>query len=282
MPILLLQVNQNLEEKIVRFLSTQHSVSAIQIWKALTVSEQKRCTLQAIYKGLLKLQKEGVIVKASTLYSLSTSWIFNLVSFADQLYKKQVDTSSLQMILPNGTKATWNFNSIPRMHDFWSHLILIALKNSSEKFVFEWLPHPWYQLIHTTKLSSFRKALLMISERFYIIVGGDGFLDRICEPYWKSRKIYQYSFSKSDLDLPLSRGVLVIGEFIITLDFLPSFANKLDSFFKETNSLQGPEIGEILQFLSRRTSLTLKFEKNPRKAALLKRKFIRHFGLVES
>ena len=221
-----------------------------------------------------------MVVKAGTLYSLHTSWIFNLVAFAEQMYADQVVGSSLETILPNGTKAAWNFNSISLLHDFWNHLILVALRNSTEKTVFEWLPHPWYQLIHNTRLESFRKALLMASERFYIIVGGHSFLDRICEPYWKSHDMYQYSFSRSEFDSSKYRGIIIVGDFLITLDFVPSFMNRLDSFFKEIKSFDDPEVPSILQFLKQKTSLTLKFERNQKKTSLLRKKFTRHFGLL--
>jgi hypothetical protein len=145
---MLFQTYETLSEHIVEILGNQHAIS-VRKMHSLLLRTQK-CSIQAIYKELRKLQEGGVAVKIKKFYSLRIPWVIEFTSFADRIKRRYLESSQLAATLPEyNKKEIWHFSNLLRLNDFWSQLLLLLIRQSKGKILYGWNPHRGRQQSHT-------------------------------------------------------------------------------------------------------------------------------------
>jgi hypothetical protein len=278
--LMLLQIHERLEERLIRILAGVPCARVSWIQKSLS-AKFRPYTFQAIYKELSKLQKAGIVVKAGEEYRLKLSWISDLTRLVNQMHDTHLAASSLAARLSQDkSKIKWNFSNLLKMDDYWGHLVLDLFRNSGANAMYEWLPHPWFELIHREKEDRFRKVLRRSKKRIYMIVGGSSYLDRICRRYWPA-ELYEYSFTESPFENKRSEYIDVIGEYILTIKLTRNFSQRIDDFYQQISCAKEVQASEILDLFTAKTSIQMILERNKRKASLFKKKFSQFFGITQ-
>lgn len=238
----------------------------------------KPCTHQAIYKELAKLQKQGVVVKLRDTYSLTWTWIVGIGDFAEETRNTYLSCDTLFFPRKEGERFVWQFHSLPAVDDFWGHLFVALLAETKESQVFEWIPHPWFELIHESKEDAFRRALRAQKSKIYMCVGGDRYLDRLVEKRWHP-SIYQYSFAKGPFHHLRNVYFDVIGDYILSFSFPKAFAKEMDSFYQRISGSRDLEVPEIFNLITRRTPVKVSIELNKIKSAQRRNALAKYFGV---
>lgn len=275
---MILHVKENLEELIVRLLAKRPRVSANGIHQEIA-GQGKKYSLQAVYKGLKKLQAGGVAVKMKQGYSLRLPWVLDFAALADEMSHAYLDRLTLDSILPShGKKEIWHFNNLLKMNDFWSHILLTLLQQSRRKVLLGWNPHPWFHLAQTKQEEQYIKALGLAQSRLYLVIGGNTHLDRWAEKFF-DKKVVVHAFAKNFIAKDQSVYLNVIDDYIITVKLDAKTTQAIDGLYSQTGSAEALDVARVMAIFNGKVKASVWLEKSPSKAEAIRRKFSRFFGI---
>jgi len=270
---MLLASKQNLEELIVRELAKKSSSSVKELKENLNFS------IPALYKELKKLQEQGVLIKTKDKYSLSLSWILNLVELSDSIYDTYIDSASTSQILPEeGESKSFNFTSLSKVDDFWIHAMLAMLQNSDSKRLFQWVPHPWFYLINSHKSFPFHNALRTAGAKVDNIIGGNTFLDREGQKI-TTPGVYELNYAESKFQKNRTKYYSVSDTYLLTVHIKETKAREIDSFYNSINCKEDLNLSKIIDLNTRDAKTKITIEKNPAKVKKIWNTFINYFAI---
>lgn len=272
---MLLELHPSLEEKLVTVLA-KHPESTVKQLLARVPSY----TSQALYKELTKLCREGVVFKEGKKFSLNWTWINSLLRFGEETRASYL-RSSTALVPAASKRLEHHFSSLLAADDFWAHAVVSLFAHTKAPCMFEWMPHPWFELIHKEKEDLFRATLRSQGRKIYMILGNDTYLDRICSKLWET-PVYEYSFAKSPFEALQSEYFDVIGDCILRLKLDKTYAKELQAYYRRTSSKDQVNASELVGLLSRKTNVRIVIERNQLKAKRLQKKFCVFFGIRES
>jgi len=273
-----LQNKRNLQQVLVSLLAKKHPATAVQLLDRVSAM-YRVCSIQAVYKELRKLQTAGVVVKAKDKYSLSLSWILNGMDFLDSAYDSYMEQSSLGSILPvTGKRQVWYFTDLRKTDDFWVQCMLALIQKSDTKKMLQWVPLPWFELIHHEKDIAFQNALRASGGVLRFVIGGNSFLYRHCVRNWPD-DVYKCSMAESPFQHQRRSSFLVSENYILTITLDKETTEIIDNLFDRVSSVENLDPSQVMGLFDRKTKVTVKLENNPAAALTLKRKFCRFLGL---
>lgn len=261
------------ESHVLKFLGTTPYSSAKEIHHALS----NRYSIQAIYKVLKKLQAESIIVKAQKEYALSYSWIELQKEFLNNCESAFETVVDLNAFTKNQTKKqTWRFSNLITLKHFWSHLVMLLLKNSDSNISLSFNPHAWFYFIQSDHQDKLMKGMQKNNAFMYKIVGSRHPLDLIAKEFWSSKHV-SCSFSKEpypDEKLYFS----VIDNYIINVKISRKGAETLEQLYKTYKKNPNLALPYFLKFFSSNSKGSISLSYNPKIAAKHRRKFDIFFG----
>lgn len=276
---MLLEARENLEDCIVRLLGSSEPITADALAARIEAETGRKYTIQGIYKSLRGLQAAGVVVRAQKRYGLSMPWVVRMLQFARELEEKQLNGRPIADLLPApGDSQTWIFFDLLRMDDFWNHLVISLLETTQAPRMYEFIPHPWFDLVAAEKEREFANALRVAGSTFYMAVGGRTPLDVACSKTWP-RDVFVFSLDKSPWEFQRTLHLDVIGEFIITIQIQKRMAGEIDSLFQSVRGRTDLDARKVIAVLTGKTRVRLTLARDAAKAAALAKKFRKHFGL---
>lgn len=278
---MLLGANNSLENNVVLSLSKKGQLTANQIHEQV---QNETTSIQAVYKTLRKLQREGVVVKVGKYYSIRIPWLLDLSKLTTQLQHTYSEKQYAHTLLPKKEKdkQTWKFNNLYTMNDFWSHLVLAVSEASESKIVYEYLPHSWFHLTQPEQEYQCIKTLFNNLESQYTIVGGNAHLDKWIAAQYFDFNNFEYHLANSDKLWPeknRSMYIEVTDNFILTVCLNKNITSNIDNFYKQPHSNGDAWSEDLIKITSQNTPIRITIEKNKAKADTFKKKFQRGFGL---
>ncbi len=274
---MLLQLSTTLEELIVKYLAATPWVGAAWLQQAIA-RDYKPYTRRGVYKELSKLEREGIVVKVKNSYSLRLAWVMNLVSFVGDMYDVYLDPSLLKtLLLKGGEKITWRFSSLAKMDMAWTQLMLGMHRACPGKAMCVWCPHQWFDFSHGERNRQFIKANDIAANRRFHIIGGSTYLDRLGGA--GQPKIGVYSYAEGPFEDLRNTYYTLIGDYVICVKLDTVTTRKIEELFSRVKTARDINPQEMGQIFGARVNAKLTLEINPRRAAELKRKFARFFGL---
>ena len=275
---MLLGVAEQIEEIIVRLLG-QHPQSPAADLHRIINSTFKRCTLKAVYKALGKLEAGGVVIKLRRNYSLSLSWVIEMLTMLQSGYEKSVTTSVLKEILKRpGGKKKWKFNTLAQLNPFWVHLILAFASISRTKIIFDWTWHPWFYLIQPQVEDHFNQALRAMDVRVYRIVGGSSYLDKLPLKIWK-RIPGRTVFAKGPFLSEHKYDYSIIGNTTIRVTLPPELLEEVDRLYGSSRIPAEFDLAAINSILHRRAPIILEAISSRKHTGALANKFRKFFNI---
>ncbi len=93
------------KDLIVHLLLQEHPITAKKVYNRLRIGAGKNITFQGVYKALMELVEEGVVVKnPENEYELSIEWVFALKKFVEKAEKEYSENT--QTTLPGFIKLS--------------------------------------------------------------------------------------------------------------------------------------------------------------------------------
>jgi len=271
---MILGQNKNLDDIIVLELFKKPNQTAQELTHVVTKNE-RRYSLQAIYKELRKLITDEVVVKNGPRFHLRLDWVTALSRFSESLFKKSMEPlGKAHVFPPPGGKKEWSVMGFANVMEFVAEIISLAEKYSKDK------PHQWHYLIGQKKFLNLKKKLYVSDIKTYMIIGAKTPLDVWASRFWKSDT--EYDFSKSPLWKIRDKHINVIGDFIITTKLSRKAARVIDETYntyrKESDI---PLAMHAIQYGCRSEKFHITVENSSRKANSIKAKFKKVFWVKE-
>lgn len=274
---MLLGREERLADLILRLFGTEPSCTA----KALHQEINKRhrsCSLVAIYKELNKLVRLGILIKVKDRYTVSLSWTLDLLRYTDSLFQNSLRPTAVSALIPlKGEKRSWTFSHLIRMDEFWVQLLFALFEISETRTMYEWVPRLWFPLVDMTRDLQHLRAMQTAQNKFYLVVGGDSYLDKRPLQYWDS-EVYIVSHAESSFQHERSRYYCLIDDYILTVAVSKKVAEGIDEIFERVKSEDDLHLQEIYRFFNQPTKTTITLEQNAAKAKSLTRKFKDFWG----
>lgn len=234
---------------------------------------------QAIYKELKKLMSQGIVVRRSKRYYLQASWIMNMHELTTTIYSRFLDKPQIDELLPEyGLTYRWSFRSLMDADNFWGHLLVVLLKHCKSRALFEFISHPWYELIHHHKENLFRDTLKRTKKRLYLVLRDHSSLSNKCLDFW-TPDICEFSSAPGPFAFRSGLALNLMDDYIIELRLPPKLQQEIDHIFQsyEVDSKLVPS--KVFQTFKSPAKVSISISHNPVKAKRLRRNFVEYFGL---
>jgi hypothetical protein len=263
-----LSTGNTLEDIILRILGTKPVLSAESL-RLLASRGGRSYSRAAVYKVLGRLLDSGMVVRSGPRYSLSLTWVFDVLTLADQLSKTYFSDHYIRSLIPMaGKRMTWNFSDLIRCNEFWNQLLLALLKQSSARSVFAWVPYPWFVLLGDAREARLQEVFKMTGRYFYTSFGPCGSAQATVEGIYK-HKNQIVSFAKSPF-----------AEQKVTVSLSPDTAKRIQKIF--SSSAKNPAtVGRHLAALSGRSNAKVTLECNRARSSRRRALFADFFGVVQ-
>jgi hypothetical protein len=275
---MLLTTEPSLEQITLRLLAAHPQLTAERIRQKASEGG-KAYSHAAVYKVLSRLQANGLVVRAMSRYSLSLSWVFDLLTFADNVSRTYFSDSYIGSLIPAaGSKLTWKFSDLVRCNDFWNQLLLALLKHTPAQDVFAWVPYPWFVALQDDRESRLHQAFRMSRRKFYTNFGPAGHFEPAVRKLYK-HKNQTISFARGPLAEVENSYIDVIGDYILTVTLPSDAARNIQRQLHELGENKETTPGKILSVISAPCKIKVVLECSPKKASRLKRDFLAFFAI---
>jgi hypothetical protein len=275
---MLLGSKEKLADAIMRLFERRSEWTALELQEAIAAYNHSY-TLRAVYKELHKLQQYGVVVKVKDTFSLSATWILELLDYAERIYSRHLGGVAMKHVLPDvGQKFRWRFSNLSRMDAFWLQVMFSLFENSSKKVAFSWSPRFWFPLVNYAKEQQAMRAMRIAGNKLYMIIGGESYLDRIGSQYW-TRDVYEWSFTESPFESEHYKYICVIDDFLFTVKYDKATMDRIDLLFDKVDSREDINPAEVYSVFSSPCKVMIQIEQSRRKVQPIKRKFGDYFGI---
>ncbi len=245
-------------------------------------SDGKLYSLQAIYKELLILEENGIVMKAKGNYRLTLTWVFACVAHTEHLLGQVAKGGFGADLIPAAGKSrSWRFSDARSTDRLWVQLVTFLLQKSTTPHLYQSLPHPWHALLYDGLDEQFMNVLKKSGARTYCVVGGDTYLDRaFISRSQKQNALYANAPGLFREDGPVY--LAVVGDYVIHTYYPAKFTKAVDAYFQQVKSKRDIRIGEVNCLFQNPGPIITKIAHSPTKALRIRRKFQRYFGLRRS
>ncbi len=236
-------------------------------------------SIQAIYHVLRKLRRNGIVVKVGDQFNISLTWALDIIDLAKSLEARVVSALSAGQAVPTeGQTMSVSFTSLLTLDEFWTHLMVLLVEQSSERAIYNFCPHPWFYFVHQKHLDKFYRTLTRRRYRIFVLLGADNFLDRYFVAHTDS-SLYSCAYgSGAHVSGSQSQHVMVIGDFIIRVSLNRKIAGVIDACFKSIRSAELREIRRLQSALDQSVRVRMRITKSVSQAEALRIRFTDIFG----
>lgn len=270
-----------LRDRIVAHLSIHPPMSASDIGRKLN-ERSSRYSQAAVYKELAILVEAGILIRSAGLYRLSLTWIFDAVSYTDSILAMLEGAKYGDDLLPAPNQSrTFKLSEHAHVDRLWAQLTGTLFGKMKQPIVYQALQHRWWPLLHRDLGRQFRHAMKKTTAISICVIHGDTYLDRLFKsmfPKYPSQTAIAPDFFKG-ISWPF---FTVIGDYIIRATYPSIFITELDAYFRRIRSEREVVVPDIQHLFRSPGIISVRIEHRKDKAARLRRKFQRYFGMKDT
>ncbi len=243
------------------------STSVKALWT--DINQVEPTSIQAVYKSLRKLLKDGVIVKNHSKVALNQEWV-NKVG-------RLLNSSTSDIQLEDKEAVTYKFKGLSQLDAYWKHAVINFIKTLKGP-VFHSEPHEmWIHLEDRYEsqmeyINSFAKDKRLC----FLVFGGTTAMDR------EYKKTYQNEYLQIDLQdkpnfIKRDKFLTIIGDVLITTIISKELSERIDKVYENTPKEDSEFPTKIREAFKNPGSVKLKIERNNQKAKQLRKKLSKNF-----
>ena len=234
-------------------------------------------TKQALYSVLRKLQKNEVINKTGTQYSLNRVWLQKIHKLSLRHIKdtKNIDTAHV-LDFEDGDSVTYKFKNPFLMDITWGHLYDILYEvNEPYQVMLNHHPHEWLMLSRTETERYWLNRFKEDKKMMLFSISGNSPLDKKFQKKYSSEHI-KINLGKS-YGLKPNQYLSVVGDYIFEITTDLNFEEKVHNFFNEHDYIDETAQKQINAISKQKYKSKLKLTKNKKKADAWRRKYKQNF-----
>jgi DNA-binding Lrp family transcriptional regulator len=274
------KTTKTLQDIILLILAKEHPLTMGEITKRVRKDFKVRITFQAIRKSLKTLQKRGILKEKEKKFSIKKEYILETRRYSDQLLRNYF-TAERKDKLPTWSSVgeehtTYNFENLLQTDKFWGEIVLDWARNLKEQddrtFCFQG-PHCWYSLGHLGTESDFLTELKNQGVKSYYLVENNTLLDQWAKDFYEDYDVKYLIKTKNKTKTAIG----VLGEFIIQFEYPEEIYEKIERFYKKSDSFPKTRMSTIAKILKRKCEIKLQVIKNKVIASKIKKEIISNY-----
>ncbi len=277
---MLLGENNNLENHVIHILAHSGKAKVEDVLDAFG-RDEKGATVQGVYRVLRKLQKEGVISKERSSYSLRIPWLLELASLVDTMEDTYLNKEYLKQLLPapGAAKKVWTFSNLLKMNDVRMHILLALTRHIKKGIALQYAPHDWFTILNMRQAAQFKKSFLEHINKSYVIIGGQSYVDKYIRALSKTEKEETYLAPEEDcVEQERNMYVDVIDDYILTIKLDDHTTKNIDTLYNSIASEDDMHLLDIFETFTGKVKVKMIIKEDPRKAGVYRRKVTNAFG----
>lgn len=248
-----------------------------------TVALQSKSSIQAVYKSLRLLRKEGVVMVHNKHASLSLIWIHRELErfrFAEYSHYANKDLSS--SLSKDRTKVSFKFTTISELDLFWTHSYTILAKQLDSTIPRYMLtPHDFF-LYAREETDTFWMSINITKEHTTRLVLTHPYpADKLATKLRKQRKDspFEFLFDENPLKQPSHVYINLLGPYIFKGTFDIHISKNLESIIERIHKLppQQEELEALDLILHEKGNFTLSIERSEARANKARNKLDKYF-----
>lgn len=262
---MILGSRQTIEDKVIQ-MAANTSRTPKQLWAEINGTGSP-VTIQAVYKAIRNLLREGIVVKAGKKILLNQEWLEKV----DQLFISPATFPALA----DGEAVTYKFNNLSNLDIFWKHTVIGTLREMEELPVFHFDPHEMWIYLSDRKESQ-EKYLTSFSEkkRFaYMTLGGLTALDKEYKAKYQN-EFLEICLKKSD---KRNTHLTILGDIVVATTISDMLAEQVDKIYEAFPSADESFVSKLEEAFKDSGPAKIKIEKNKSKAKKLRKQLAKNF-----
>jgi hypothetical protein len=269
---MLLTKDPKTEDKIIAYLSRGPILIKNLVAKSI---KEDGITFQAVYKALLKMRYEEIIVKNKQIISLSIPWVYKLTRFTEQAIKAySLESYNSFLGFREKQKNILTFRDFTNTYIYWVHM-MISLAQEYREPIFLYNSHDWYALARPDLKADFFTWLERYKRPTFMLIGHDTVMDQ--KTAKKNRSDYlQIGVVEKKLFNDWSY-IVVIGDFVLETRCEKETALAINKIYQKYQTLDDSVAKELLKIASKKQIWKIIITRNKDKAKILRKKLSKYF-----
>ena len=273
---MLLSTKESLADALVILLARFGASTAAEL-RAQVATVLKRYSPQAIYQELRKLEQRAVVIRLKRRYALNLSWVFEFQALAAHLARTHVRESHFVHELARSSRGICiRVSSLIHADDLWVQFMHTMYRLAPGERMYSWLRHPWFHFTGHEKEFKYQRALKLLKQRMYVVVGGRTALDRYFASLWLPG-VYIVSQEPGPLDTLRREYFNVMGDWVLSITLDAPTTRAIESLFARARNLQDVDTARVIDLLHTQVRVSMRLARQPKKAARLRRQFEMYF-----
>lgn len=236
-------------------------------------------TKQAFYQALRKLKKDEVVVIYSKRVSLSNLWINKMSEYFNQArrnYSVGESPNEDFLALSDGEKISYTFKDPHTTDIFWGHAFHTLAEQNKNNPVCIYNPHEWFIIAREESEKILFNDIKDRGQKLLVLIGNRNKID-IETGKWFDGNALQYFATDDKVFDKNNYYVNIFDDFIIEAQIDQATADKIDTFYRNTESVSEQSLNELKEVISRKGKNKLTISRNKRKADKLRSIFKKYF-----
>lgn len=264
---MILGENKTIHDYIVELLLKENMGDFEKIQSFLE-KEQKKVTIQGVYKALRELLFEKIIIKHKKFYLINNIWKDKLNSL---LLKNEYHFNLLE-----DETITYSFKTINQVDIFWKHTLNEIRKEVNDFPIFDFCPHNFWLLLPNIQKSEQEYYSFFMENKIFrfFLIGGDSTHDLNFKKLTKD--FYQKIHCDKNTSFNRRDHITIYKDYLITIRLSLKIAKEVDFLYKETNQ-ELLLIERLIKIMKNKGNIKMTIERNREKAKKLRKKISKDF-----
>ena len=266
------------KDLIISILSHEWPLSAKELHSKIVGSRETEVSYQAVHKGILELEGEGVIERAGRAFQLRSDWIENLKTYATDLEENYTSQGTKYKIPLDFTKPiTLKFNDMNLFA--WNMAEIFSentLAGNGENSLVGTMAHAWFPF--GFRFNDFNLVAKMVRSNkkgVYCAILGNLPFDKYVANFYRKAG---FNVAVGITDSIFEYSVVAKGDTIIETKPSPETTELIENIYSNTNTLTGYFKEFTRQLLKKHeVDITVTFTKNPQLAKVLRKQIMTYF-----
>ncbi len=248
-------------------LATKHPLSLVELLNQINQQYNKEVSFQAVRKAALQLMDARVLVKEGKKFSISKSWILELMKYGSIL-QKQYFAESAKGAVKVETGPNVTIFTIPRLVDMdqiWNSIMRESLdqkKNGEEPIIAFEAVHFWWVLVNLAQETELMKGITRRGIICHFNCFGNTPLDLWTSKYYNDIGVACETIPKPS-DFVNGHNIGIYGDFIVQATHPPKIAKRIEDFFKKYKRVEDTKLADIMDIVSEETDICMTVIRDP-------------------
>ena len=263
---------------IVQAIAVRPQMTIRELHTYLHKNQKMDISLAHLYRTVTRMTEHQILIKSHRRLSLNLMWVSYVEFIAARAKRIQQNTGDYPLRI--GEKRVHEAQSLFDVEALWNHILVSLYRVSQVKQIYKYYSHAWWQLGRNAEEISFYQQLKERGIDCRWIFGDATFLDTLGAK--RVREVYDVVTTRTPPFPKEGYNLNVYGDYIVECILPEKIARHFSFLFGNAKSEKDFDEDLFLDIFSLRASYKITVWRNPKQAAILRKKLSGYFGAPDA